>query len=71
MCPGSISLLLSLFFSLSSLLLVICEEKEKGGERERERERISYRHNEAPIIKSLVLLERFGRNEFNDSKKGY
>jgi hypothetical protein len=47
------------------------KKKRKGGERERERERISYRHNEAPIIKSLVLLERFGRNEFNDSKKGY
>jgi hypothetical protein len=59
-----------LFFSLSSLLLVICEEREKRREREREKE-ISYRHNEAPIIKSPVLLEIFGRNEFNDSKKGY
>jgi hypothetical protein len=57
-----------LFFSLSSLLLVICEEREKRREREKE---ISYRHNEAPIIKSPVLLEIFGRNEFNDSKKGY
>jgi hypothetical protein len=45
-------------------------KRERKGEREREKE-ISYRHNEAPIIKSPVLLEIFGRNEFNDSKKGY
>jgi hypothetical protein len=49
-------------------------KRERKGEREKRRERekeISYRHNEAPIIKSPVLLEIFGRNEFNDSKKGY
>ena len=54
------------FISFFSLLFVICEEA-----REIKKKKRSWRHTEAPVMISLVLLERSQRYEYYDIKKGH
>jgi hypothetical protein len=67
-CTSGIFIFFS-FFYLLSLLLVICEER--GEKKIKKNVKSSWRHNEALVMISLVLFEKYQRDKSNDTKKGH